>query len=79
MSKNKLCLLKNRSDIEIGARVVALYGQLGIYYAGITAEVPCEQNANRILVFFDDGFAQYLNTDNVYLVAKSCECLFVCL
>eukprot|EP00800_Vazella_pourtalesii_P013938 TRINITY_DN3414_c0_g1_i4.p1 TRINITY_DN3414_c0_g1~~TRINITY_DN3414_c0_g1_i4.p1 ORF type:complete len:280 (-),score=49.18 TRINITY_DN3414_c0_g1_i4:463-1236(-) len=56
--------------LSVGARIVALYGHLGIFYAGIVAEVACEENGDRILVFFDDGFAQYLCPENVYLVAK---------
>lgn len=73
----KLCLLREMAALSVGARIVALYGHLGIFYAGIVAEVACEENGDRILVFFDDGFAQYLCPENVYLVAKCCELFFI--
>ena len=65
------------APLSIGARIVALYGHLDIFYAGVVAETTCEENGDRILVFFDDGFAQYLCPENVYLVAKFCELLIV--
>ena len=61
------------AHLKVGTRIVALYGQLEIYYAGVAAETPCANNGERVLVFFDDGFAQYLDPKNVYIVAKSCE------
>ena len=46
----------------------ALYGTLNIWYAGIVAEMSCPGNKNRLLVFFDDGFAQYLSIKKVHKV-----------
>ena len=69
----KLCLLREMTPLSVGNRIVALYGHLDIFYAGVVAETTCEENGDRILVFFDDGFAQYLCPENVYLVANTCE------
>ncbi|XP_028404794.1 uncharacterized protein LOC114527359 [Dendronephthya gigantea] len=55
-------------DISVGSRVVALYGNLNIWYAGIIAEMACHGNKNRLLVFFDDGFAQYLSIKKIHKV-----------
>ena len=37
-------------------------------YAGIVAENACAENKNRFLVFFDDGFAQYLPVKKLHHV-----------
>ena len=37
-------------------------------YAGIVAENACTENKNRFLVFFDDGFAQYLPVKKLHHV-----------
>ena len=46
----------------------ALYGNLNIWYAGIIAENACPGNKSRLLVFFDDGFAQYLPIKKLHKV-----------
>ena len=48
--------------------VLGLYGRLDIWYAGIVAEMPCTDNRNRFLIFFDDGFAQYLSSKKLHKV-----------
>ncbi|XP_046862056.1 histone-lysine N-methyltransferase SETDB1-like [Xenia sp. Carnegie-2017] len=55
-------------DLSVGSRVVALYGVLDLWYAGIVAEVACAANKQRVLVFFDDGFAQYLPLKKIHKV-----------
>lgn len=37
-------------------------------YAGIVTENACAENKNRFLVFFDDGFAQYLPVKKLHHV-----------
>lgn len=61
--------------LNVGIRVIALFrqdvSQRSNYFAGIVAEPLTEANQWRYLIFFDDGFAQYVSPDNVRLV---CEC-----
>ncbi|XP_073245234.1 histone-lysine N-methyltransferase SETDB1-like isoform X3 [Porites lutea] len=45
-----------------------LYGKLDVLYAGIVTENACAENKNRFLVFFDDGFAQYLPVKKLHHV-----------
>ena len=45
-----------------------IYGKLDVLYAGIVAENACTENKNRFLVFFDDGFAQYLPVKKLHHV-----------
>ena len=45
-----------------------IYGKLDVLYAGIIAENACTENKNRFLVFFDDGFAQYLPVKKLHHV-----------
>ncbi|XP_022793784.1 uncharacterized protein LOC111332656 [Stylophora pistillata] len=45
-----------------------IYGKLDVLYAGIVAENACGENKNRYLVFFDDGFAQYLPVKKLHHV-----------
>ncbi|XP_063372227.1 uncharacterized protein LOC134660417 [Cydia amplana] len=70
--------------LTIGTRVVALFKdhRLSVekredgekkeaYYSGIVAEIPNPVNNFRYLIFFDDGYAQYVQHANTRLV---CEC-----
>ena len=56
------------SFVKICLNITALYGVLDLWYAGIVAEVACAANKQRVLVFFDDGFAQYLPLKKIHKV-----------
>jgi len=65
--------------LPVGARILAKfrdelktepYGD-GQYYAGIVAEPPKNTNSFRYLVFFDDGYAQYIHHKEVLMVYES--------
>ncbi|GFQ77209.1 histone-lysine N-methyltransferase eggless [Trichonephila clavata] len=55
---------RTNSDIiaPVGTRIVARYsdGVKPMLYAGIVAEPPKSTNLERYLIFFDDGYAQYI-------------------
>ncbi|XP_073965204.1 uncharacterized protein [Choristoneura fumiferana] len=65
------------SDVRmtIGTRLIALFkdndNKRESYYSGIVAEIPNPVNNYRYLVFFDDGYAQYVQHSATRLV---CEC-----
>ncbi|XP_070168553.1 histone-lysine N-methyltransferase eggless isoform X1 [Polyergus mexicanus] len=56
--------------IPVGTRVVALFHDItsSNYYSGIIAEPPKSTNKYRYLVFFDDGYAQYVTHKDIFLV-----------
>lgn len=59
-----------------GTRVIALFhqeetNQRTHYYPGVIAEPLQLYNQWRYLVFFDDGYAQYVTPDNVRLVCEA--------
>ncbi|XP_077519248.1 histone-lysine N-methyltransferase eggless-like isoform X2 [Amblyomma americanum] len=59
--------------LPVGTRVVATYSDEASpprqsLYAGIIAEPPKPLNRYRYLVFFDDGYAQYVDIDKVYVM-----------
>ncbi|XP_012219332.1 histone-lysine N-methyltransferase eggless [Linepithema humile] len=56
--------------IPVRTRVVAIFHDVNAsnYYSGIIAEPPKSTNKFRYLVFFDDGYAQYVYHKDVYLV-----------
>ncbi|XP_003700184.1 SET domain bifurcated histone lysine methyltransferase eggless [Megachile rotundata] len=57
--------------IPVGARVVAIFQDVSSsnFYSGVIAEPPKAINKYRYLVFFDDGYAQYVEHRHIYLVA----------
>lgn len=69
--------------IPVSTRVVALFDdgkiksedkkndEIGSYYSGIIAEYPKSTNKNRYLVFYDDGHAQYVKHQDIYVVTES--------
>ncbi|GFR12472.1 histone-lysine N-methyltransferase SETDB1, partial [Trichonephila clavata] len=63
---------RTNSDIiaPVGTRIVARYsdGVKPMLYAGIVAEPPKSTNLERYLIFFDDGYAQYIEHKDVYVV-----------
>ncbi|XP_064480730.1 histone-lysine N-methyltransferase SETDB1-like isoform X3 [Ornithodoros turicata] len=59
--------------LPVGSRIVATYSDESwsprqSLYAGIIAEPPKPLNRYRYLIFFDDGYAQYVAFDKVYLM-----------
>ncbi|EFN63124.1 Histone-lysine N-methyltransferase eggless, partial [Camponotus floridanus] len=56
--------------IPVGTRVVAIFHDItsSNYYSGIIAEPPKSTNKYRYLVFFDDGYAQYVTHKDIFLV-----------
>ncbi|XP_076163343.1 SET domain bifurcated histone lysine methyltransferase eggless [Ptiloglossa arizonensis] len=59
--------------IPVGTRVVAVFRDVSSsnFYSGVIAEPPKATNKYRYLVFFDDGYAQYVEHRHIYLVAES--------
>ncbi|XP_061530207.1 histone-lysine N-methyltransferase SETDB1-B isoform X1 [Phycodurus eques] len=59
-------------SLFVGARVVAKYKdshQMWLY-AGIVAEMPTTKNQMRFLIFFDDGYASYVNLPDLFPVCR---------
>lgn len=59
--------------LPVGTRVVATYSDECVpprqsLYAGLIAEPPKPLNRYRYLVFFDDGYAQYVDVDKVFVM-----------
>ncbi|KAJ8687450.1 hypothetical protein QAD02_023244 [Eretmocerus hayati] len=59
--------------IPVGTRVVAMFQDTysSNYYSGVIAEPPKSTNKYRYLVFFDDGYAQYVIHKHIFLVCES--------
>lgn len=69
--------------LNIGTRVIALFDNadkapnnknayvMNNFYPGIIAEPLCLYSSWRYLVFFDDGYVQYVHHENIRVV---CEC-----
>ncbi|KAL7299254.1 hypothetical protein TKK_0007844 [Trichogramma kaykai] len=59
--------------IPVGTRVVAIFQDTysSNYYSGVIAEPPKSTNLFRYLVFFDDGYAQYVYHRHIFLVCES--------
>ncbi|XP_072034491.1 histone-lysine N-methyltransferase SETDB1-B-like isoform X2 [Amphiura filiformis] len=63
-------------QVRIGSRVVALYRKSSdsddksthSLYSGIIAELPMLTNKGRLLIFYDVGYAQYVDLDDMFLV-----------
>ncbi|XP_076034756.1 histone-lysine N-methyltransferase eggless-like [Oratosquilla oratoria] len=77
LAYHHVCLTR----IPVGTRVIAKYKDedsknviSGSFYVGIVAEVPTAANKFRYLVFFDDGYAQYVFHQDIRVVAESSEC-----
>lgn len=52
---------KKYKDINTGTNV-------NVMFAGVVAEIAGEENKHRYLVFFDDGYAQYLSRNRMFTV-----------
>lgn len=65
--------------LPVGTRVIAVFqddesgnqNKGGSYYSGLIAEPPKSNNRYRYLVFFDDGYAQYVNHNKILVVCES--------
>ncbi|KAJ8706307.1 hypothetical protein PYW08_010933 [Mythimna loreyi] len=60
--------------MTIGTRLIALFKDTNkreSYYSGVVAEIPNPVNNYRYLVFFDDGYAQYVQHQYTRLVCES--------
>lgn len=59
--------------ISVGRGVVNKTMKKESYYPGIVGEPPYAANKYRYLVFFDDGYAQYVEHQNVHLTFQSSD------
>lgn len=64
--------------LPVGTRVIAQYrdeywSQANSMYAGIVAEPPKVMNNYRYLIFFDDGYAQYVNHSETRVVCDASQ------
>lgn len=64
--------------LDVGTRIIALFNLVGdstprnaIFYPGVIAEPLREYNKWRYLIFFDDGYAQYVVHDDVRVVCEA--------
>ncbi|KAL2725053.1 histone-lysine N-methyltransferase eggless-like [Vespula squamosa] len=69
--------------IPVGTRVVAVFHDMENYekvaekldasnfYSGVIAEPPKSTNKYRYLVFFDDGYVQYVTHKDIFVVSES--------
>ncbi|XP_071440737.1 histone-lysine N-methyltransferase eggless [Hetaerina americana] len=69
--------------IPVGTRVIAIFredensvsNKVGLskesYYCGVIAENPRSTNNYRYLIFFDDGYAQYVRHEKILVVCES--------
>ncbi|XP_059056752.1 histone-lysine N-methyltransferase SETDB1-B [Achroia grisella] len=63
--------------LTIGTRVIALFKDTSnerkkdSFYSGVVAEIPNPVNSYRYLVFFDDGYAQYVRHADARLVCEA--------
>ena len=75
--KNIAYLSVPATRLDIGTRCVGLFrenpNQPGHFYSGVIAEPPKSLNKNRYLVFFDDGYANYLHHEDLRLVCSQSE------
>ncbi|XP_014476372.1 PREDICTED: histone-lysine N-methyltransferase SETDB1 isoform X2 [Dinoponera quadriceps] len=59
--------------IPVGTRVIAIFNDAtdSGFFSGIIAETPKSTNKYRYLVFFDDGYAQYITHQRIHVVWES--------
>lgn len=83
--KNLAYMLRPNVILPVGTRVIAEYKEeptllsptsnkrrgVGALYVGIIAEPPKSMNNYMYLIFFDDGYAQYSQMEEVFLVCES--------
>lgn len=61
--------------LDVGTRVIAVFKdetslKRDSFFTGVVAEPLCHANSYRYLVFFDDGYAQYVRHEKVMLVVE---------
>ena len=65
--------------LQVGTRIIGVYHEpnepqsMGDFYAGIVAEPPKAMNKHRYLVFFDDGYASYIQHKDIRVVVHQTE------
>ncbi|XP_054712461.1 histone-lysine N-methyltransferase SETDB1-like [Uloborus diversus] len=61
--------------IPVGTRIIAKYTDqvVSAMYAGVIAEPPKTSNNGRYLIFFDDGYAQYISQHDINVVREQSE------
>ncbi|CAL8122560.1 unnamed protein product [Orchesella dallaii] len=67
--------------LPVGTRVISKFDDLfgnnagfdGLYFAGVVAEPAEPSTKNRYLIFYDDGYVQYVETPYVLPVVQSSE------
>ncbi|GAB0089872.1 Histone-lysine N-methyltransferase eggless [Sergentomyia squamirostris] len=61
--------------INVGTRILAMYSaaRRRHFYPGIVAEPTQETNKFRYLIFFDDGYVQYVNPEDIRRICQVSE------
>jgi len=62
--------------MSVGTRVIAKFRDDSEYYAAVVAESPQTTNHMRYLIFFDDGFVQYAEKDDIRQVYAQSACVW---
>ncbi|XP_022660254.1 histone-lysine N-methyltransferase eggless-like isoform X2 [Varroa destructor] len=57
-------------QLQLGSRIVSQYVPDKQFYAGVVIEYPKWQNRHRYLILFEDGYWQYSEPSNMYLICK---------
>ncbi|XP_050438325.1 histone-lysine N-methyltransferase eggless-like [Adelges cooleyi] len=73
--KNMAYLHVNKTQYPVGTRVIAKFNDTDEsmtdnFYAGIVAEPPKTLNNFRYMIFFDDGYTQYVYHKDIRLVCR---------
>lgn len=66
---------------DVGSRVIAILSKTNAptendclqrrYYSGVVAELPKSANKNRYMIFFDNGYAQYVAHEDIRVIYRS--------
>ncbi|OQR67299.1 histone-lysine N-methyltransferase eggless-like [Tropilaelaps mercedesae] len=60
----------HNAQLQLGSRIVSQYVPDKQFYAGVVIEYPKWQNRHRYLILFEDGYWQYSQPSNMYLICK---------
>ncbi|KAL7647252.1 UNVERIFIED_CONTAM: hypothetical protein RMT77_002510 [Armadillidium vulgare] len=69
-AKNLAYFHESEVRVPLGTRIIASVEYSKCFYVGIVAEIPTVANKYRYLVFFDDGYAQYVRHSDIRIVAQ---------
>ncbi|KAB7505127.1 Histone-lysine N-methyltransferase eggless, partial [Armadillidium nasatum] len=69
-AKNLAYFHESSVRVPLGTRIIASVEYSKCFYVGIVAEIPTVANKYRYLVFFDDGYAQYVRHSDIRIVAQ---------